>query len=113
MVCYVMYVCMYVCIRMNACLYVCVCKLLDTCSYAMGSFIQISIIAGGHGSIHQSVANEATDDWRGYDPGTLESRTCLDSHSRLYKGCRPCRRPRKDRDFGQSDIVSGLLRSQD
>ena len=87
MLCYVMYVCMYVCIRMNACLYVCVCKLLDTCSYAMGSFIQISIIAGGHGSIHQSVANEATDDWRGYDSGTLESRTCLDSHSRLFNCC--------------------------
>ena len=69
------------------CVCMCVCKLLDTCNYAMGSFIQISIIAGGQGSIHQSVANEATDDWRGYDSGTLESRTCLDSHSRLFNCC--------------------------
>ena len=30
-----------------------------------------------------------------------------------FKGCRPCRRPRKARGFGQSDIVGGLLRSQD
>ena len=37
---------------------------------------QISIIAGGralssdgHSSIYQSVANEATDDWKGYDLG--------------------------------------------
>ena len=32
--------------------------------------------AGGHSSFHQSVANEATDDWRGYEPGTPGSRTC-------------------------------------
>ena len=32
--------------------------------------------AGGHSSIHQSVANEATDVWRGYEPGTPGSRTC-------------------------------------
>ena len=33
--------------------------------------------AGGHSSFHQSVANEATDDWRGYEPGTPGSRTCF------------------------------------
>ena len=33
--------------------------------------------AGGHSSFHQSVANEATDDWRGYAPGTPGSRTCF------------------------------------
>ena len=32
--------------------------------------------AGGHSSIHQSVANEAPDVWRGYEPGTPGSRTC-------------------------------------
>ena len=33
--------------------------------------------AGGHSSFHQSVANEATDDRRGYEPGTPGSRTCF------------------------------------
>ena len=33
--------------------------------------------AGGHSSFHQSVANEATDDWRGYEPVTPGSRTCF------------------------------------
>ena len=44
--------------------------------------------AGGHSSFHQSVANEATDDWRGYAPGTPGSRTCFQHFDSTGPPCR-------------------------
>ena len=42
----------------------------------LSNYIIVSFSAGGHGSIHQSVANEATDVWRGYAVWST-ARTCL------------------------------------
>ena len=56
---------------------VCVC--VNPCAEGFATTFTITTVsqAGGHSSFHQSVANEATDDWRGYEPGTPGSRTCF------------------------------------
>ena len=55
----------------------CVCVCVTPCAEGFYFFSLLSHhTAGGHSSIHQSVANEATDVWRGYKPRTPGSRTC-------------------------------------
>ena len=59
----------------GACVGACVCVCVPP--WTKGFSTTFTPQAGGHSSFHQSVANEATDDWRGYEPGTPGSRTCF------------------------------------
>ena len=54
---------------------------LPTCVCVWNIWTDVKLLfiikqAGGHGSIHQSVANEATDVWRGYAVWST-ARTCI------------------------------------
>ena len=60
-------------VRLCVCVWnICTDVKLRFCGHALHYFFTI---AGGHGSIHQSVANEATDVWRGYAVWST-ARTC-------------------------------------
>ena len=63
----------------SICIRVCVC--LNICSKE--AHLLLSKSAGGHGSTHQSVANEAIDVWRGY-AAWLIARTCFAIPSSLF-----------------------------